>query len=395
VLAPPAAPSGRSVVDVDVTRAMAEHGHEQVVLVADAASGLRAVIAIHSTALGPALGGIRFWRYGSDEDALRDALALSEAMTWKAALAGLDQGGGKAVVLVADPDAPHPADLLHALGQAIDELGGRYLAAEDVGATTSDMDAIARVTPWVTGVRESAGGSGDPSPVTAWGVLHSMRATVRALDGPSATLAGQRVAIQGAGKVGGHLAGLLADAGARVVVADANPARAELVAARSGAQPVPADEMVGQDCDLLSPCALGGLLDADTVPRLACRAICGAANNQLAGRGVDELLAGRGVLHVPDFVAGAGGIINIAEEFHGYSRSRGLARAATIEQTTTTVLDRARVEGTTPQHVAMAMASERIAIDGAGRRWRPGDPAAWTEGAPLRALRPAGTVIER
>jgi len=374
---------------------MTEHGHEQVVLVADAASGLRAVIAIHSTALGPALGGIRFWRYASDEDALLDALALSEAMTWKAALAGLDQGGGKAVVLVTDPDAPHPADLLHALGQAIDELGGRYLAAEDVGATTGDMDALARVTPWVTGVRESAGGSGDPSPVTAWGVLHSMRATVRALDGPSATLAGQRVAIQGAGKVGSHLAGLLADAGAQVVVADANPARAELVAARSGGQAVRADAVVEQDCDLLSPCALGGVLEPDTVPRLACRAVCGAANNQLAGRGIDELLARRGILHVPDFVAGAGGIINIAEEFHGYSRAQALTRVATIEQTTTAVLDRARVEGTTPQQVAMAMARDRVATEGAGRRWRPGDPAAWTDGAPLRALRPAGTVNQR
>jgi glutamate dehydrogenase/leucine dehydrogenase len=374
---------------------MTEHGHEQVVLVADAASGLRAVIAIHSTALGPALGGIRFWRYPSDEDALCDALALSEAMTWKAALAGLDQGGGKAVVLVADPDAPHPADLLRALGRAIDELGGRYLAAEDVGASTADMDAIAAVTPWVTGVRESAGGSGDPSPVTAWGVLHSMRATLRALDGPDATLADQRVAIQGAGKVGGHLAGLLAAENAQVAVADTNRDRADTVAARVGAHAVGVDAILEQECDVLAPCALGGVLDANTVPRLACRAVCGAANNQLAGRGVDELLAGRGIVHVPDFVAGAGGIINIAEEFHGYSRARALARAATIEQTTAAVLERSRAEGATPERVALALARERVARDGAGRRWRPGDPTAWTNGEPLRSLRPAGTVIER
>ena len=374
---------------------MTEHGHEQVVLVADTASGLRAVIAIHSTALGPALGGIRFWRYPSDEDALRDALALSEAMTWKAALAGLDQGGGKAVVLVADPDAPHPAELLGALGRAIDELGGRYLAAEDVGASTADMDAIAQVTPWVTGVRESAGGSGDPSPVTAWGVLHSMRATLRALDGPAATLAGQRVAIQGAGKVGGHLAELLAAEGAHVVLADTNRDRAAAVAAAVGARTVGVDEILVEDCDLLSPCALGGVLDERTVPRLACRAVCGAANNQLAGRGVDELLAARGIVDVPDFVAGAGGIINIAEEFHGYSRARALARAATIDQTTTAVLERARTEGATPEQVALALARERVARDGSGRRWRPGDPTAWTHGEPLRSLRPAGTVIGR
>src|SRR5271169_5786184 len=150
---------------------MLEHGHEQVVLVADRAAGLRAVIAIHSTALGPSLGGIRFWRYASEDDAVRDALALSEAMTWKASLAGLHQGGGKAVVLLDDPDAAHAPAMLTALGRAIDELGGRYLAAEDVGASTADMDQLAAVTPWVTGVREAAGGSGDPSPVTAWGVL--------------------------------------------------------------------------------------------------------------------------------------------------------------------------------------------------------------------------------
>ncbi len=380
---------------VDVTQAMTRHGHEQVVLAADSASGLRTVIAIHSTALGPALGGIRFWRYASDEDALRDALLLSEAMTWKASLAGLDQGGGKAVVLVDDPDAPHPPALLEALGHAVDDLGGRYLAAEDVGATTADMDALAQVTPWVTGVRESAGGSGDPSPVTAWGVLHSMRAVLAALDGPAATFAGRRVAIQGVGKVGTRLAELLAEAGASLVLADRLPARADAVAARTGADTVTVDAVLEQDCDLLAPCALGGVLDASTVPRLACRAVCGAANNQLGGLGVDELLARRQILYVPDFLANAGGIINLAEEFHGYDQRRALARAARIEQTTATVLEQARADGTTPERVALTLARDRVEREGAGRRWRPGDPAAWTNGAPLRTLRPADTVNRR
>ena len=371
---------------------MVDRGHEQVVLVADGTVGLRAVIAIHSTALGPSLGGIRFWRYDRDDDALRDALRLSEAMTWKASLAGLDQGGGKAVVLVDDPDAAHPAPLLRALGTAIDELGGRYLAAEDVGATTADMDTIATVTPWVTGVGEDSGGSGDPSPVTAYGVLHSIRAVLRHLDGPDATLDGVQVAIQGAGKVGAQLAARLVDDGARVVVADRLASRAADVAARTGAATAPADTILEQRCDVLAPCALGAVLDTAAVARLACRAVCGAANNQLAEPGIDRRIADRGIVFVPDFLASAGGIINLAEEFTGYSRARALARAATIGDTTTQVLEEARAERATPEEVALRLARARVATDGAGRRWQPGDPAAWTHGAPLRRLRPAGTV---
>jgi leucine dehydrogenase len=261
---------------VDVTATMLERGHEQVVLVADRAAGLRAVIAIHSTALGPSLGGIRFWRYATEDDAVRDALALSEAMTWKASLAGLHQGGGKAVVLVDDPEAPHPAAMLTALGRAIDELGGRYLAAEDVGATTADMDQLATVTPWVTGVNPGAGGSGDPSPVTAVGVIAACRAVVRVLDGPGATLAGQRLAIQGAGKVGDHLARLATEASMVVTITDRLPRRARAVAGAVGAQVVSPDEVLAVPCDILAPCALGGVLDERSVEGLACRAVCGA-----------------------------------------------------------------------------------------------------------------------
>ena len=190
---------------IDVTQYMGSHGHEQVVFATDAPSGLRAIIAVHSTALGPSLGGIRFWSYLREEDAVLDALRLSEAMTMKASMAGLDQGGGKAVVLLDSPDAPHPEPLLRALGQAIHELGGRYLAAEDVGATQHDMDVIALETPWVTGVDPAAGGSGDPSPITAVGVLAAMRAVFDVLDGEP-SVAGRKVAVQGAGHVGRHLA---------------------------------------------------------------------------------------------------------------------------------------------------------------------------------------------
>jgi glutamate dehydrogenase/leucine dehydrogenase len=379
-------------VRVEISTVMSEHGHEQVVLVADPSSQLRAVIAIHSTALGPSLGGIRFWRYDHDADGIRDALRLAEAMTWKAAVAGLDQGGGKAVVFVDDPDAPRRPELLRALGRAIDALGGRYLAAEDVGATTRDMDLIATVTPWVTGVSEADGGSGDPSPVTALGVVHAMQAVVRARDGDDATLAGRRVAIQGAGKVGAHLARLVTEAGASVVVADVNDDRARAVAARCAGRVVGPGDILGVDCDVLAPCAMGGVLNEATVDALRCSAVCGAANNQLDDPSIDIRLAARGVVYVPDFVAGAGGIINIAEEFHGYSRTRALERTASIEDTTATVLARAVAETTTPERVARAMARERVAGAGPGRRWQPGDAAAWTHGQPLRSLRPASTV---
>ncbi len=359
-----------------------------MVLVTDTASGLRAVIAIHSTALGPSLGGIRFWRYPSERDARADALALSEAMTLKAAAAGLHLGGGKAVVMVDDPAQPRSEALLEALGRAIDDLGGRYLAAEDVGATTRDMDLIARVTPWVTGVSEHLGGSGDPSPVTAWGLRCAMQAVVRALDGEGATLAGRRVAIQGAGKVGSHLARLVADEGAVLLVADVDAGRAHAVAEACGAEVVPVADVVRVTCDVLAPCALGGVLSEEIVPELRCRAVCGAANNQLASSRVDDLLAARGVLYAPDFVVSAGGIINIAEELRGYERARALRAAERIGDTVTEVIRRSRATGFAPGRVAEAMARERIAREGAARRWRPGDPAAWTGGLPMRALRP-------
>ena len=370
-----------------LTDAMAARGHEQLVFVADAPTRLRALIAVHSTALGPALGGIRFWRYGSEGDAVHDVLRLSEAMTLKAAAAGLHQGGGKAVVLVEDPDALRSVELLHAMGRAIDELGGRYLAAEDVGATMRDMDLIAEVTPWVTGVDPAAGGSGDPSPVTAAGVVAAMRATVRALDGDP-SLAGRRVAIQGVGHVGAHLARMMTGEGASVVVADLNGERARRVADDVGATIADPKTILEAECDVLAPCALGGVLDDSSVPRLRCRAVCGAANNQLADEAIDGLLAARGVLYAPDFVANAGGIINIAEEFVGYSRERALAATNRIESTMTAVFELARELAIPPGAAAVTKARARLAREGAGRRWRPGDETPWTHGEPLRRLRP-------
>jgi glutamate dehydrogenase/leucine dehydrogenase len=377
---------GRALTDV-----MASSGHEQVVFVADADVGLRAVIAVHSTVLGPSLGGVRFWHYDSDTDALADALRLSEAMTLKAAMAGLDQGGGKAVVRWDEPDRARPEALLEVLGRAIDDLGGRYIAAEDVGATPADMNALARFTPWVTGVDASIGGSGDPSPLTAFGVLCAMRAVTTALDGDP-SLRDRAVVVQGAGHVGVHLTRLLVAEGARVTVADVLPVRAQSLADELGVQTVPHDRALTVDCDLLAPCALGGVLDATSIPHLRCRAVVGAANNQLAAPGLDRMLADLGILYAPDFVVNAGGIINVAEEFVGYDRMRAEHRTAVIQTTTTLVLQHAREHGTTPQQSAVLLARRRIADAGDGKRWQPGDPAAWTEGQPLRSLRPDGSA---
>jgi leucine dehydrogenase len=369
-----------------VTELMTAMGHEQVVFVADAPSGLQAVIAVHSTALGPSLGGIRFWRYPSESDAVLDALRLSEAMSLKAAAAGLHQGGGKAVVLVDDPDAPRGDALLRAMGRAIDDLGGRYIAAEDVGATPHDMDVIASETPWVTGL-DGPGGSGDPSPMTAYGVVRAMGAVLEELDG-DASLEGKRVVVDGVGHVGTHLARLVADAGARVGVADVNGDRVDALVREIGAEDVPVERVLEEECDVLAPCALGAALNEKSIPRLQCRAVCGAANNQLADPADDDALAARGILYAPDFVVNAGGIINLAEEFVGYDREDARRRTAKIADTVRRVFEIARDEGVPPGRAAEQLARRRIAEEGAGRRFRPGDPAAWTNGRPLRTLRP-------
>jgi leucine dehydrogenase len=341
---------------------------------------------VHSTALGPSLGGIRFWRYPSEHDAVVDVLRLSEAMSLKAAAAGLHQGGGKAVVLVDDPDAPRTDALLRAMGRSIDDLGGRYIAAEDVGATPHDMQVIASETPWVTGL-EGPGGSGDPSPMTAYGVVQAMGAVLDELGGNGA-LAGKRVVVDGVGHVGTHLARLLAEEGARVAVADVNRERVDGLVREIGAEPLSTERVLEEDCDILAPCALGGVLNEKTIPRLQCRAVCGAANNQLADASDDDALAGRGILYAPDFVVNAGGIINLAEEFVGYDRERARKHTAQVADTVRRVFELARTERVPPGRAAEQLARRRIADEGAGHRFRPGDAAAWTNGAPLRTLRP-------
>lgn len=336
--------------------------YEQVVFGHDPSTGLRCIIAVHSTALGPSLGGTRFRPYASEEEALADVLRLARGMTHKQAAAGLDYGGGKGVIL-GDP-ARHRTDaLIRSYARQIDRLGGSYLTAEDVGTTQADMDLIAEETDYVTGTSPERGGSGDPSPATAWGVYWALRAAGDHRWG-SPELDDRRVTVLGAGKVGRALVDHLVDAGARVTVADVAPSAVESVTTRHPDVVVvdPADALT-TEADALAPCALGGLLDERSIPTLAATVVCGAANNQLATPADADRLAAAGVLYVPDFVANAGGVINIAEEaaHRGYDRDRAFARVAGIEDTVERVLSRAAADGVTPEAAAHRLVEERLA----------------------------------
>ena len=339
---------------------LADHGgHEQVVFCRDEPTGLRAIVAIHSTRLGPALGGTRFWPFPTEQDALVDVLRLARGMTYKNAVAGLDLGGGKAVI-IGNPATLRTEALIRAYGRFIDGLSGRYLTAEDVGTTQADMDLLKEVTPYVTGTSEALGGSGDPSPATAWGLLWATRAVARHLWGDE-TLEGRHVAVAGVGKVGSAFVAHLVDDGAKVTVADVNPAAVDRVVAEHGATAVAVDQVHAVECDIYAPCALGAVLNERTIPELRCAAVCGCANNQLADAEADAArLAEVGVLYAPDFVVNAGGVINIAEELHGYDHARAYDRIRSIFDTTARVLDVAAAHGITAEQAAEHLAEERI-----------------------------------
>ena len=342
-------------------------GHEQVVFCQDTANGLRCIIAIYSTALGPALGGTRFYPYESEDDALADVLNLSRAMAYKAACAGLDLGGGKAVIL-GDPDTGKSESLLRAYGRFVQSLGGRYYTACDVGTYVEDMDVVARECDFVTGRSPAHGGAGDSSILTAYGVFQGMRAAAeRAWGDP--TLRGRRVGISGVGKVGHHLVEHLLDDGADVVVADVSEAAVAAVQAdHPQVETVEPGRLIDEQMDVLAPCALGGALDDDTVPRLSATVVCGAANNQLAHPGVEKLLADRGILYAPDYVVNAGGLIQVADEIEGFSEPRARAKAAGIFETTRRVFAIAADEGVAPAVAADRLAERRMEEIGRLRR---------------------------
>ncbi len=335
-------------------------GHEGVFMAADDETGLRAIVAIHSTTLGPALGGTRFRRYPGVGEALEDVLNLSRAMTFKAAAAGLSLGGGKAVI-IGEPSSDKTESLLEEYGRVIETLGGRYLTAEDVGTTVGDMRVVRRVTRHVTGFPEEDGGSGDPSPATARGVVAAMRAVAERLwDTPE--LAGRRVAVQGVGKVGSGVVTLLAAEGCDLVVADINEEAAGRIASGTGAAIISPGDILRQRCDILSPCAIGPVLTSATIPDLCCRAVVGSANNQLGEDADADRLAAAGILYAPDFVVNAGGIINIAEELSttGYSRDRAQANVDRIHDTTSWVMDLAADRGITTLEAAMVLVRRQL-----------------------------------
>jgi glutamate dehydrogenase/leucine dehydrogenase len=331
---------------------IAAHGAEQVAMTADPDTGLRAIVAIHSTVLGPGLGGTRFRPYDSEAEALTDVLRLAQGMTYKHAVCGNDLGGGKAVI-VGDPARIRSDDLIRSYARFVDRLCGRYLTAEDVGTTQADMDLIKTVTPHVTGVSERLGGSGDPSPATAWGLLHAMHAVAERVWGDP-SLEGRHIAVSGVGKVGRALVEYLVDAGAKLTIADVRDDVAASIAEGSQATVVDPATIHAVECDVFSPCALGAVLNAQTIPELRCAAVCGCANNQLATPEDGERLAAFGVLYAPDYVVNAGGVINIAQELRGtaYDHDAAWERIAGIRETVAKVFALADEDKITPAEAA-------------------------------------------
>lgn len=337
------------------------HGHEQVVFGQDEATGLRAIIAIHSTALGPALGGTRFHAYPDDDAALTDVLRLSRAMSYKAACAGVDQGGGKAVI-IGDPDTDKTEPLLRAYGRMIESLGGRYVTACDVGTYPADMELIARETRWATGRPASHGGAGDSGILTALGVFVSMQACAQERWG-TPSLAARHVAVQGLGKVGRRLVEHLLADGAKVTATDVDEDAVAKVAEMPGVDTVAPDEIVDVDADVFSPNALGAVLTEDSIARLQVEVVCGGANNQLATEDDDNRLDDRGILYAPDYVVNAGGLITVSDELHptGHSEARATSKVERIGDTLLEIFREARDAGVTSEEAAVRVAEKRMA----------------------------------
>ena len=351
-------------------------GHEQVAFCSDPVTGLRAVIALHDTALGPGLGGTRFHPYASMDQALADVLRLSRAMTSKNAVAGLDHGGGKAVV-IGDPQRDKTPELLRAYGRFVESLGGRYVTACDVGTYVADMDVVGEETRWATGRSPERGGAGDSSVLTAYGVFQGMRAAAQHVWG-EASLGGRRVGIAGVGKVGRRLTEHLLEDGADVVVTDVDPDAVRALLERHPGVRAVADveDLVMEELDVFSPNAMGGALEDETVDALRAAVVCGGANNQLVVEGpggtADRLVA-RGIVYAPDFLVNAGGVIQVSDELHGFDMERARRRTESIFDTTLEVLRTADEADVSPAVAADRLAERRISAGGR-RPWLPGDP---------------------
>lgn len=332
--------------------------HEQIVFCNDKDTGLKAIIGIHNTVLGPALGGTRMWKYANEWEALNDVLRLSRGMTYKSSISGLNLGGGKAVI-IGDAKADKTPEMITKFGEFINSLSGKYITAEDVGTTTPDMDLIREVTPYVTGISESKGGSGNPSPVTAYGVYMGMKAAAKQQFG-SDNLAGKKVLVQGTGNVGETLIDYLVKEGALVQISDISETRMQDICAKYGTT-IATGDIYSADVDIYAPCALGATVNDDTISRLQARVIAGAANNQLANEMIHgQMLKDRGILYAPDFLINAGGIINVYAEIVGYDKAEAMRRTENIYNTTLEIFSFADANNVTTHQAALSIAQKRV-----------------------------------
>ncbi|GIO00182.1 Glu/Leu/Phe/Val dehydrogenase [Brevibacillus laterosporus] len=353
---------------------MQKYDYEQLVFCQDETSGLKAIIAIHDTTLGPALGGTRMWMYNSEEEAIEDALRLSRGMTYKAAAAGLNLGGGKAVI-IGDPRKDKSEELFRAFGRFVQGLNGRYITAEDVGTTVADMDLIYQETNYVTGVSPAFGSGGNPSPVTAYGVYRGMKAAAKRGFGHD-DLSGKTIAVQGVGNVAYNLCRYLHEEGANLIVTDINTENVQRAVVDFGAKAVGVNEIFGVECDIFSPCALGAIINDDTIPQFKAKVIAGAANNQLKEERHGDIIQEMGIVYAPDYVINAGGVINVADELHGYNRERAMKKVETIYDNMNRVFEIADRDNIPTYKAADRMAEERIARLARSRKTFLRDPKA-------------------
>ncbi|KGR81634.1 Leu/Phe/Val dehydrogenase [Lysinibacillus odysseyi] len=344
---------------MEIFKYMEKYDYEQLIMCQDKESGLKAIIAIHDTTLGPALGGCRMWTYASEEEAIEDALRLARGMTYKNAAAGLNLGGGKTVI-IGDPFKDKNEEMFRALGRFIQGLNGRYITAEDVGTTVTDMDMIHEETNYVTGISPAFGSSGNPSPVTAYGVYLGMKAAAKEAFGEE-SLEGKKIAVQGLGNVAYTLCEYLHNDGAKLIVTDINQKAIDRVVENFGATAVAPDEIYKQDVDIFAPCALGAIINDETIPQLKAKVIAGSANNQLQESRHGQILHEQGILYAPDYVINAGGVINVADELYGYNRDRAMKRVETIYDSLTKIFAISKEEDIPTYAAANRLAEQRIA----------------------------------
>ncbi len=346
-------------VFMEIFKYMEKYDYEQLVFCQDEASGLKAIIAIHDTTLGPALGGARMWTYASEENAIEDALRLARGMTYKNAAAGLNLGGGKTVI-IGDPFKDKNEEMFRALGRFIQGLNGRYITAEDVGTTVTDMDLIHEETNYVTGISPAFGSSGNPSPVTAYGVYRGMKAAAKEAFGFD-SLEGRTISVQGLGNVAYKLCEYLHNEGAKLVVTDINKAAIDRVVNDFGATAVAPEEIYSQEVDIFSPCALGAILNDETIPQLKAKVVAGSANNQLQDSRHGDYLHELGIVYAPDYVINAGGVINVADELYGYNSERAMKRVEGIYDSIEKIFTISKRDGIPTYVAANRLAEERIA----------------------------------